>query len=66
MRRRPARVGGFLPAPNGGKNLDFLRNLLERSLFGQTRNGLKDSLLVRHKIIIKRRIVFARESFFLR
>jgi len=32
MGRRPALVSGFLPATNGGKNFDFLRNLLEGSL----------------------------------
>ena len=62
MRRRFARVGGFLPAMNGGKNFNFLRDLLERSLLGQAGDGFQDSLLVRHGIILKRQAVFATET----
>lgn len=51
MRRRPARVRGFFAATNGGKNLDFLRDLLEGSLLRQTENGFEDSLLDRSWIV---------------
>jgi len=63
MRRRLARVGGFLSTANGGKNLNVLRDLLERSLFGKTGNGFQNSLLVCHGIILKCQAVFARETF---
>ena len=59
MWRCPARIGGFLATTNGGENLDFLRDLLERSLLGQTGNGFQDSLLVRQGISLKCRNHFA-------
>jgi len=53
MRRRPACVGSFFSAMNGGKNLDLLRDLLEGSLFGQTGNSFEDSLLICRETILK-------------
>ena len=63
MRHRLSRGGGFLSATNGSQDLNLFRNLLKGSLLGQTGNCLQDSLLVRHKFIVKRQAIFARESF---
>ncbi len=58
-----SRVSGFFSTTNSSQYFNFFRDLLKRSLLGQTRNGLQDSLLIRHETIVKRQTIFARETF---